>query len=404
MTTRTVDATTEAAGPAADMRVPQWAVAALAAAALAGLCAAAWATTGRTLGLAVLIGALAGVSLYHAAFGFTAGWRRFIRERRGAGLRAQFWLVGATAVIAMPLIGYGDLIGVRAWGYVFPVGIAVAVGAFMFGLGMQLAGGCGSGTLFTVGGGSTRMVITLAFFIAGGLLATYHWVFWAGLPRLPATSLARTLTPWGGVAVTLAVLAALWALSRRAEWRAHGNYDAGRPFRSLWRGPWSPAVGVVGLTAVGGLTLAVLGRPWGITSGLTLWGAQIAHAAGVPVEAWPYWTNAMAAVEGSPLRDGTSAMNFGLIAGATLAAGLAGHFRPTLALSTRDVLTAMAGGLLMGYGARIAFGCNIGAFLGGVASGSLHGWLWLVLAFVGSIAGVWLRERIGVDPPRAAAH
>ena len=30
----------------------------------------------------------------------------------------------------------------------------------------------------------------------------------------------------------------------------------------------------------------------------------------------------------------------------------------------------------MGYGARIAFGCNIGAYFGGIASFSLHGWLW----------------------------
>ena len=34
----------------------------------------------------------------------------------------------------------------------------------------------------------------------------------------------------------------------------------------------------------------------------------------------------------------------------------------------------------MGYGARIAFGCNIGAYFGGIASFSLHGWLWGVLA------------------------
>ena len=37
----------------------------------------------------------------------------------------------------------------------------------MFGIGMQLGGGCGSGTLFTVGGGSSRMAVTLAAFIAG---------------------------------------------------------------------------------------------------------------------------------------------------------------------------------------------------------------------------------------------
>jgi hypothetical protein len=36
-----------------------------------------------------LVGAFAGVVLYHAAFGFTTAWRVFIADRRGAGIRAQ---------------------------------------------------------------------------------------------------------------------------------------------------------------------------------------------------------------------------------------------------------------------------------------------------------------------------
>ena len=51
----------------------------------------------------------------------------------------------------------------------------------------------------------------------------------------------------------------------------------------------------------------------------------------------------------------------------------------------------MIGGLLLGYGARIAYGCNIGAYFSGIASGSVHGWLWLAAAFVGSIVGTKFR-------------
>jgi uncharacterized membrane protein YedE/YeeE len=42
----------------------------------------------------------------------------------------------------------------------------------------------------------------------------------------------------------------------------------------------------------------------------------------------------------------------------------------------------------------MAFGCNVGAFLGGVSSASLHGWIWFAMAFLGSILGVRLRRRI----------
>ena len=48
-----------------------------------------------------------------------------------------------------------------------------------------------------------------------------------------------------------------------------------------------------------------------------------------------------------------------------------------MARAGRSLAAAIIGGLLLGYGARIAYGCNIGAFFSGIASGSLHGWLWL---------------------------
>ncbi|MEM0907293.1 MAG: YeeE/YedE family protein [Pseudomonadota bacterium] len=372
---------------------------------VAALILAVWAEAGPRLAVAGLVGVLAGVALYHSAFGFTAGWRRYIRERRGAGLRMQLVLVGATAMIAMPLIAYGDAFGVRAGGFIFPFGVAVIIGSFMFGFGMQLGGGCGSGTLFTVGGGSTRMLITLAFFITGGVLATYHWDFWQALPKVGAFSVAWTpLGPIGGVALTVAVLGGLFLVLRRSEARRHGGLEPPRAMGSLVRGPWSLALGAAALTAVGVLTLIVLGRPWGITSGLTLWGAQIAHGAGVPIEEWGYWRNAMDQVEASVFQSGTSVMNLGLIGGAALAACLAGRFAPTLRLSARDVMTAVIGGLLMGYGARIAFGCNIGALLSGIASGSLHGWVWFLFAFLGSIIGVRVRALIGMDPQAAPAH
>ena len=365
------------------------------------LVAAAGQVSGTRLAAATLVGVLAGFALYHAAFGFTAGWRRLVRERRGAGLRMQLVLVGATAAFAMPLIAWGDVVGIHASGFVFPFGVAVLVGSFLFGLGMQLGGGCGSGTLFTVGGGSTRMVITLAFFMLGGLLATYNWDFWDGLPRLQSLSFAWTpLGPFGGVLLTLLLLWLIGVATRRLELDRHGSLETGRPMGSLLLGPWSLAAGAAALTAVGVLTLIVLGRPWGITSGLTLWAAQIAHAVGVPVAEWDYWRYAMGEVEASVFANGTSVMNLGLIAGAALAACLAGRYAPKFNLTRRDVITAIVGGLMMGYGARIAFGCNIGALLGGIASGSLHGWGWFLFAFLGSVVGVRLREAIGMDPPR----
>ena len=89
---------------------------------------------------------------------------------------------------------------------------------------------------------------------------------------------------------------------------------------------------------------------------------------------WPYWSRpaAQAALQGSVLRDVTSVMDFGIIVGALLAAALAGRFAPTWRIPLRSAAAAVTGGLLLGYGARLAYGCNIGAYFSGIASGSLH--------------------------------
>ena len=108
-----------------------------------------------------LIGTAAGIVLYHAAFGFTSAWRVFVSDRRGAGLRAQMLMLAATTIVFFPLLANGTSSARRSAARSRPIGVSVIVGAFLFGVGMQLGGGCASGTLYTAGGGNTRMLATL---------------------------------------------------------------------------------------------------------------------------------------------------------------------------------------------------------------------------------------------------
>lgn len=374
----------------------RWAPLLAAGAGLAVLCVVAAATGGDRFGarlaLSALIGAVAGVALYHASFGFTGAWRRLQRERRGAGVRAQALLIGLAALVAFPLIGEGQT---GAW--VFPVGLATAVGAAMFGFGMQLGGGCGSGTLFTVGGGSTRMMVTLLAFLGGSVIWSGTADLWRGAPSLGAWSMIRDFGVWPALLVTLSLLSGLVWLSAVIERRAHGALETPRATGSLLTGPWSLLLGAVALAGVVVACFLLLGRPWGITAAYPLWGAKLADAVGLPVREWAYWRGGR--LDQSVFGEATSVMNFGIILGALGAAGAAGAYAPTLKLRFLDLWTAILGGLLMGYGARLAFGCNIGGFVGGVVSGSAHGWSWLVFGALGSVVGVWLRGRIGLDPP-----
>jgi uncharacterized membrane protein YedE/YeeE len=343
-----------------------------------------------------LVGAGAGVVLYHAAFGFTSAWRVFISDRRGAGLRAQMLMLALTCAVFFPVLASGSIFSTTVRGSVSPIGVGVAVGAFIFGLGMQLGGGCASGTLFSVGGGSTRMLVTLFFFIIGSVIGTAHMGWWTAQPAFAATSIVTTMGPWLGLAASFMVFGAIAWFTRVAEKKRHGRLA----------GPWPLVAGAIGLAIVNIATLTIGGRPWGVTSAFALWGAKWFAALGIDVASWPYWTTPAqaTALRSSVLMDVTSVMDFGIILGALLAAILAGRFAPVWKVSSRSLAAAVIGGLMLGYGARIAYGCNIGAYFSGIASGSLHGWLWLVAAFAGNIAGTRLRPLfdLSVEKTRTA--
>ncbi|MBU1335921.1 MAG: YeeE/YedE family protein [Alphaproteobacteria bacterium] len=368
-----------------------------------GFFAITWLVDLRQGGLFLIGGAL-GATLYHGSFGFTGGWKRMVVDKRGRGMRAQMLTIGIAALAMIPLVAAGTIGGQSMVAAAGPVGVSVLLGAAMFGLGMQLGGGCGSGTLFTVGGGSARMLVTLAFFIIGALVGTAHLPFWLLQPNIGIISIGAELGVGFAIAVTIAGLALVALVTALIEKRVHGNIEPEpAPARPGWswilRGPW-PLVGAgLILALLNVATLLLAGHPWSITYGFGLWGAKIAQAVGIDVASWEFWTwPAQAqALNSSVLADTVSVMDFGLVLGAALAAAVAGKFAPKAKLPLGSLLAAAVGGLLMGYGARLSFGCNIGALFSGIATGSLHGWLWFAAAFVGSFGGVALRPLFGLD-------
>jgi uncharacterized membrane protein YedE/YeeE len=321
-----------------------------------------------------------GLAFQHSRFGFTGAYRALFLRGETAGVRAQLLLVALTATLFAA--AFALLPATR--GFVFPTGLALLVGAFLFGIGMQLGGGCGSGTLQGAGGGETRLWLTLASFVVGATLAAWQWELWRDWPALPPTSLAQSLGAAPALAATLAVLGALYLAARRGE----PITGPGDPLR----GPWPKLWGAVAIAVLSLGTLILAGRPWAITAAFPLWGSRLVEAAGLDDPAfWPWWeepTRAEAILR-PVLADRVTVMDIGVIAGAWAALRLSGG-RFTR-ITGGEAAASVVGGLLLGVGAMLATGCNISALLAGIASFSLHGWAWAPAALAGNAVGVRLR-------------
>lgn len=338
------------------------------------------------------IGLALGLTLYHASFGFTGAYRRALSDGDVSGLLAQIAMLIVATALFWPLLEGGEAFGRRTGGAVAPVGVMMAIGAFVFGIGMQWGGGCASGTLFTVGGGSTRMIIVLVAFCLGAFVGSLHLGWWLTLPRFGSLSLAGMIGWPGAVAIQTAVLAGLGFLLLRIGGRVVTPlWTAGRwSWAALWRGPWPLLGAAVAFAALNAATVATAGHPWSVTWGFTLWGAELAQMFGWSPDMSSFWTKGFQrrALDGSVFADTVSLMNMGIVCGAFAAAALAGRVKPSLRIPAPAVASAIIGGLMLGYGARLAFGCNIGAFFSGVASTSLHGWVWILCAIPGNWVGL----------------
>ena len=342
-----------------------------------------------------VIGIGLGISLYHAAFGFTGAYRRAILQRDISGVTAQIVMLAAAMLLFAPVLAAGQVFGQGVTGAVAPVSLSMAFGALIFGVGMQMGGGCASGTLFTVGGGNLRMLLVLVFFCIGTFWASLDMQWWTGLPGLGPVSLAQKIGIWPAVGLQMAALVLIYGFlrllggsNRRPLWWPHGFHWA-----QLLRGPWPLLLGAGALALLNWLTLVVAGHPWSITWGFTLWAAKAALLLGWDPATSPFWAGGFqqAALARPLLADTTSVMNIGIVVGALSAAAMAGKLKFAARMPLLSVTAAIAGGLLLGYGARLAYGCNIGAFFSGVASTSLHGWVWIVAAVLGNVIGVRLR-------------
>ena len=186
---------------------------------------------------------------------------------------------------------------------------------------MQLANGCGSGTLYTAGGGSGRMLIALLFFIIGSVFGSLSLPAFLALGGIDPVLASDYLGPWGGLAATLASIALAAVAIVAVAKRRGANFLPSRNY-------------VLGGIAIGLLCVAVFiagGHPWSVTFGYTVWGAKAAAALGFDFShaAFWQWPGPKHALSESVLSDTSSLTDFGMLFGAMAAAAASKPFAAT---------------------------------------------------------------------------
>lgn len=121
-----------------------------------------------------------GVILQKGRFCFTASMRDPYLTGSTSLTRAVLIAFAITTVgFAAIKYGYQSMgLPMPGMSYVTPVSFGTVIGAFVFGIGMVIAGGCASGTLMRVGEGFHMQLISLVFFIIGSLWGAHDMGWW----------------------------------------------------------------------------------------------------------------------------------------------------------------------------------------------------------------------------------
>ena len=301
---------------------------------------------------------------------------------------------------------------------VLPLGIHTGLGGLLFGVGMVLAGGCVSGSIYRMGEGYVASGVAFAGVMGGLLVSAHTWNWWweAHIATAPRFWLPHWIGHPGALVVTLLALAAIYVWVVSIEHRAGvvvppasgARPTAARPqtesvaddlrstLRRLFVQAWPvlPAGAVLGALNV---LLFTAREPWGFTGEVSRWSIAMASI----VDAAP---SPLAGVESLPgcvlvPSDGLffNHMLFlvlGMFFGSFAAAVGAGEFKVRLPKRPVRYAQSLGGGVIMGYGAGIGMGCTIGAFFSAIPSLAVNGWVFGGFLALGAWIGTYVIQRI----------
>ncbi|MFW5992146.1 MAG: YeeE/YedE thiosulfate transporter family protein [Halanaerobiaceae bacterium] len=161
-------------------------------------------------------------------------------------------------------------------------------------------------------------------------------------------------------------------------------------YRYLFVRPWTLKEGAVVIAIIFTIMMGVTKAGWGVSFPYGIWMGKILMLLGISAEALGNFTHMAVENYSVPFfEQHMSVQNFGIITGAVIYLLTAGKFFEGITaewdLGKRDVALYALGGICMGFGTRLANGCNVGALYTPIANFSLSGWVFLLTMIVGGI-------------------
>lgn len=164
--------------------------------------------------------------------------------------------------------------------------------------------------------------------------------------------------------------------------------DNGRPgiYRSVFRDHWHPVTAVVILGVLSALYFGMLQTVWAVTGEFTRWGGHILQWLGYDPGEMSYFN--IIKLKGLPWERVDGWVVFGMFGGALIAALLAGNFKFRVPVQRRRLVQGLLGGIIAGFGTRLAMGCNLAAMFTGIPQFTLHAWLFTLATIAGTYFGL----------------
>lgn len=354
---------------------------------------------GPPAAFSLLVGLALGLLFERGRFCFFCIYRDLIEERNSGPVYAIL------AALAVGGIGYAIIFGLflpnaasgrlPAEAHIGPVSWALVAAGMAFGLGMALSGACISGHLYRLGQGYARAPIALVGSLVGFGLGFYTWqsVYLGTINRAPVAWLPATFGYGGALILHLAILAAAGLLLLRwlppSEPQPESRWTPSRIYQTLLHKRWNPLatgalVGLIGMVAYFRV------EPLGVTSQIATTARTALDNAGLlanRLNGLDSFAGCAAVISQAITENGW--LIGGLVLGSFGVVLLARRFELSK-LTPLNSLTALLGGVLMGWGSMLALGCTVGTLLSGISAFAVSGWVFGAAVF----GGVWLGVKL----------